>query len=121
MGGDDNRNDAEFTADLIRRLPTTPVPPTLEARILADFDTYAAKRKPGAVMRLVQRWRDRVWPGAPVWQPASLLALSLAIGLMAGTLVPLSTLSSASSSATSTDQTLSAVDSTTASDLYKDL
>lgn len=118
MGGDDNRNDAEFTADLIRRLPTTPVPPTLEARILADFDAAAARREPGALVRLARHWRDRVWPGAPVWQPASLLALSLAIGLMAGTLVPLSTISPASSSGT--DQTVAADDST-ALDLYKDL
>lgn len=114
----ENERDAKFVNDLLRRLPTTPVSSALQSRILADFDDVAAKRKPGALLRLVQRWRDRVWPGAPVWQPVSLLAFSLAIGLMAGTLVPASTFTSAT---TTTDQTLTAVDSTTAMDLYKDL
>lgn len=112
----ENEQDAKFVNDLLRRLPTTPVSSALEARILADFDAVAAKRKPGALLRLARHWRDRVWPGAPVWQPISLLAVSLAIGLMAGTLVPTSTLTS-----TTTDQTLTAVESTTAMDLYKDL
>lgn len=114
----ENERDTQFVDDLLRRLPTTAVPSVLESRILTDFDTVVAKCRPGALMRLVQHWRDRVWPGAPVWQPISLLAFSLAIGLMAGTLVPASTLTS---STTTTDQTLTAVDSTTALDLYKDL
>ncbi len=114
----ENEQDAAFVSELLRRLPTTSVPAALESRILADFDAVAAKRKPGALVGLAQRWRDRVWPGAPIWQPISLLAVSLAIGLMAGTLVPASTLAS---STTTTDQTLTAVDSTTAMDLYKDL
>jgi hypothetical protein len=114
----ENERDAKFVNDLLRRLPTGPVSSALQARILADFDSVATRRKPGALWRLAQRWRDRVWPGAPVWQPISLLAFSLAIGLMAGTLVPTSTLTSTT---TTTDQTLASVDSTTAMDLYKDL
>jgi hypothetical protein len=114
----ENEQDAKFVNDLLRRLPTTPVTPALESRILADFDEAAAKRAPGALLRRAQHWRDRVWPGAPVWQPISLLAFSLAIGLMAGALVPTSTIASTT---TTTDQTLTAVDTTTALDLYKDL
>jgi hypothetical protein len=113
----DNRNDAEFVADLMQRLPSTPVAASLEARILDDFDRLAAKRAPGALMRRLLRWRDAVWPGAPLWQPASLLALSLLIGLMAGALVPASSLSTG----TTADQTLTADDTTAAFDLYKDL
>ncbi len=114
----ENEQDAKFVNDLLRRLPTTAVSSALQSRILADFESAVTKRRPGALLRLAQRWRDRVWPGAPVWQPISLLAVSLAIGLMAGTLVPTSTLTSTT---TTTDQTLTAVDSTTAMDLYKDL
>ncbi len=117
MGDIDNRKDTEFAADLIGRLPTAAVSAALQARILADFDRVVAERAPGALGRLLGRWRDAVWPGAPVWQPASLLALSLAIGLMAGTLVPSSTFSTS----TASDQTLTAVETAPALDLYKDL
>ncbi len=117
MVNDENRHDAEFAADLLRRLPTTPVSAALEARILSDFDHIVGKNTPGALIRLMRRWRDALWPGAPVWQPASLLALSLVIGLMAGTLVPTSTLSAS----TTSDQSLAAVETTPALDLYKDL
>lgn len=117
MVNDGNRQDAEFAADLLRRLPTVAVPPTLEARILSDFDRVAAKAGPGILTRLARRWRDALWPGAPVWQPASLLALSLAFGLMAGALVPSSTLSAS----TTSDQSLTAMETAPALDLYKDL
>jgi hypothetical protein len=45
-------------------------------------------------LRPARRLRDAVWPGAPAWQPASVFALSLLIGLAAGTLVPASALTS---------------------------
>jgi hypothetical protein len=114
----EQEHDVKFADDLLRRLPTVPVSSALQSRILDDFDAVEARRRPGALVRLAQRWRDRVWPGAPVWQPISLLAFSLAVGLMAGTLVPASTLTTTT---TTTDQMLTSVDSTTAMDLYKDL
>jgi small basic protein len=67
--------------------------------------------------RLAQRWGELLWPGAPVWQPVSALALSLVIGLTAGALVPAVAASSASS-----DQVVAALDTTaTVTDLDKDL
>lgn len=120
MSDGNEERDTAFVQKLMARLPTTAVRPSLEARLLADFDRIAEANKPGALMRWAVRWRDRIWPGAPVWQPASLLALSLAIGLVAGALVPASTLSSAANSTTQ-DQTLAATDTAPALDLYKDL
>jgi len=120
MAGKQPESDAAFVDALMAHLPTTAVPPSLESRILADFDRVAEARKPGAVARWARHWRDRVWPGAPVWQPASLMALSLIIGLVAGAFVPSASLS-ASTSTTTTDQMLSATDTTSALDMYKDL
>jgi hypothetical protein len=57
---------------------------------------------------MVRRWRDAVWPGAPVWKPASVLALSLAFGLMAGVLLPASAFTA--STTTSSDQQLATGD-----------
>jgi hypothetical protein len=75
------------------------VPGTLEARILARFRRRrgkAEKLRSGTwVLRPAQSLRDAVWPGVPAWQPASIFALALLIGLTAGTLVPSSALTSA--------------------------
>jgi len=94
----DAESDAAFAARVLTGLPGVPVPGTLEARILADFDAVAAKRKASLwtwVLRPAQSLRDAVWPGVPAWQPASIFALALLIGLTAGTLVPSSALTSA--------------------------
>jgi hypothetical protein len=103
MTDERNEQEARFTDEMLALLPTTSVPPPLEARILADFDRVAAPRTPVGPTRLMQRWRDAVWPGAPMWKPASVLALSLALGVAAGVLLPSSELAS-SSTATSSDQ-----------------
>jgi len=104
MSDESTTEDARFADEVLARLPTTPVPPALEARILADFDHVAAARAPGAVARLVRRWQALIWPGAPAWKPASALALSLIVGMMAGVLVPSSDLAKPASSASQADQ-----------------
>jgi hypothetical protein len=94
------QSDAAFAARILTDLPGVPAPGTLEARILADFEAVAAKRKASLwalVLRPARRLRDAVWPSAPAWKPASVFALSLLIGLAAGTLVPASALTSVTS------------------------
>jgi hypothetical protein len=96
----EGQGDALFAARVLAGLPSDPVPGTLEARVLADFDAVAAKRRASLralALRPARRLRDAVWPDAPAWQPASVFALSLLIGLAAGTLVPSSALTSVSS------------------------
>jgi hypothetical protein len=107
MTDDRNNQDARFADELFAALPSTPVPPGLEARILADFDRVAVRRVSGTLSRLMHGWWNAIWPGVPAWKPASVLALSLAIGLMAGVLVPSSDLTA---STTSTDQQLASGD-----------
>lgn len=115
-------DDKEFADQLLKSLATTPVPAGLESRILADFDRLAAEGRfsggPAARLKhFAQRWADRLWPGAPVWQPASVLALSLAVGLMAGAFVP----SLSSSRSTTTSESTLLADTSSVMDYYKDL
>jgi len=91
------RNDADghWVDRTLRRLPTTPVPQVLEARILKDFDRLSELRNTG-----LRGWLSRataaVWPGAPVWRPAMAFGAALAIGLALGVLMPLQDEASAS-------------------------
>jgi hypothetical protein len=118
MAQDDLDNDAAFAQRAVSRLPTVAVPASLEARILAGFDAVAARRRRSlwnAPARLAGAWRDAVWPGAPAWKPATVLALSLAIGVTAGAMVPASAL-------TRDDQTqVSSLDTNSVLDISGDL
>ena len=85
-------DDAGWLDGLIKAQPTVAVPAELEARLLASFDEVTAKREASvgaAIAKLGGRVRDAVWPGAPAWKPASVLALSLAVGVFAGNYLPL--------------------------------
>jgi hypothetical protein len=108
------QNDAEFAQEILKFLPTVAVPAGLEARILADFDRVAAHRAGRAGW--LGRIGEKLWPGAPAWQPASIFALSLAIGLVAGGFVPSPTVS-----ITPSDQVVTAaLDSAPVMDFDKD-
>jgi len=87
----DPLDDTAFAARALAALPDEAPPAVLEARILADFDALARRRRRSfgaALRRLARQFADLAWPGVPAWQPASVFALSLLIGLAAGTLVP---------------------------------
>lgn len=78
-------DDAVWMTETLKALPTVPVSAALQQSILVSFDAVAARRRSS----VFARFRDVVWPGAPAWRPAVALALSLVIGVAAGTLVPL--------------------------------
>jgi hypothetical protein len=79
--------------DALDRLPAVGPSNALQARILQDFE-IALKPKvrsaslPRRFVGASERLRDYVWPGVPVWQLASALAISLVIGIVAGTIIP---------------------------------
>ena len=90
---DDNLKDSDalFAARTLAALPAIAPTSALETRILADFDTLTARRAvtPWAVaIRTMRGFGDTIWPGVPAWQPASILAISLLIGLAAGSVIP---------------------------------
>jgi hypothetical protein len=80
--------DAVWVTDALKALPTVPVPAALQRNILASFDNVTARRNAGFAGAM-RRFAATIWPGVPAWRPATALALSLLIGLAAGTLVPL--------------------------------
>jgi hypothetical protein len=83
--------DASGLDRTLDRLPTEDIPSGLRARILAAYDEAVMRRAGGpfgSIPAALGRLRDAIWPGAPLWQPASAFALSLAIGLAMGLLVP---------------------------------
>lgn len=80
--------EAMWIERALETLPSVPVPAALEMRVLGDFDRVAARRSAG-LAGLLDRLRDAVWPGAPVWRPAAILAAALVIGVTAGVVVPL--------------------------------
>jgi hypothetical protein len=110
-------DDAAFADKFLKALPTTAVSPSLEARLLADFDRLALGHREGWMARFADGWSELLWPGAPRWQPVSLLALSLVVGLAAGAFVP----SQTAVTTTNADQTLVVADTSSVMDLYKDL
>jgi hypothetical protein len=82
-------NDAgDWLGGMLQALPAVPATPALQARVLASFDTVNDRRRSGRA-GMLQRLGEAIWPGAPAWQPAAVLAASLAIGIAAGTFLPL--------------------------------
>lgn len=75
--------DGMWVDHALRELPSVPVPAALQARILADFDGAAARRWS------LRKAFDTVWPGVPLWRPATVLAAALVVGIAAGIYVPL--------------------------------
>ena len=80
--------DAVWLDDVLKVLPTVPVPAALQENILSSFDAVVTRRDAGFVGAM-RRLAAAIWPGAPAWRPAAALAFSLLIGVMAGTLMPL--------------------------------
>ena len=79
-------DEREFEARLTRAAQTEQEPPSagLQQRVLADYDRVAARRD-RSWLRAAGDW---IWPGASIWQPAAALAVSLAMGVLAGALTP---------------------------------
>jgi hypothetical protein len=80
--------DVAWLDGALKGLPTVAVPEALQQNILASFAAVTARRNSG-VGNAMRRLAAAVWPGVPAWRPAVVLAFSLVIGVMAGTLVPL--------------------------------
>jgi len=101
MTGQTDMDDARLDALLTRaasRDVDTGVPAGLSARVLADFDAVGSRLGVLARLRAVlARAGDVVWPGAPAWQPAGVLALALLAGVFVGEILPADNANGASS------------------------
>jgi hypothetical protein len=84
-------SDQAFADRALRRLePSTPSP-GFEAALLAAYDAWNAERPQGvraAWKAGLSRFSEAIWPGAPVWAPASALAAALLVGAGLGAVLP---------------------------------
>ena len=72
-------------------VPAVEIPDRLREQLLASFERFREQdsaRISRRIARLVASLRELVWPGAPLWQPACALSLSIVVGLSAGLAIP---------------------------------
>jgi len=87
----DENSDRNFVDRAVRRLPQPTPSLGLEAALMAGYDAWKAEREKGvwaAVKAGLRRFSETVWPGAPVWVPASVLAAALLVGAGLGAALP---------------------------------
>lgn len=83
--------DRDFVDRALRQLPR-PIPsPGFEAALMAGYDAWNAERNKGvwaAIRASARGFSEVIWPGAPLWVPASALAAALLVGAGVGTALP---------------------------------
>ena len=87
----DESSDQTFANHALNRLPAEVPPPGFEAALLAAYDAWNAGRPQGcwAAFRAASRqFSESIWPGAPVWAPASAFAFALLMGAGLGVALP---------------------------------
>lgn len=89
MTGD--HSDQDFADHAVKRLGQPSVPAGLEAALLAAYDKWNAKRGKtfwSGWQAALEVASDVIWPGAPLWAPASALAVALLVGASLGVVLP---------------------------------
>ena len=84
-------SDRDFAERALRRLPQPAPSPRFETALLAAYDAWNTERAKGpwaAWKASLRRFSETVWPGAPVWAPASALAVALLVGAGLGAALP---------------------------------
>ena len=84
-------SDQAFVDRAVKRLPLTTPSPGFEAALLAAYDAWNVERVNGpwaAWKAGLRGFSETVWPGAPLWAPASALAAALLVGAGLGAALP---------------------------------
>jgi hypothetical protein len=88
----DDFSDQAFADRAVKRLPLVPPSAGFEAALLAAYDAWNAERRNGswaAAWKMgLRRFSETIWPGAPIWAPASALAAALLVGAGIGAAWP---------------------------------
>jgi len=87
----DDISDQDFTQAALQRMPASRPSPDLERALLAAYDAWNAKRGEGrwrAFMAGARQFSDSIWPGAPLWAPATAFAFALLVGAGLGAALP---------------------------------
>ena len=85
------RREQDALDEALGALGPVSAPATLAVRLLDDFDTAMERRRSQIWPRIravAEALGYAMWPGAPLWQPLSALGLALALGLLAGAVLP---------------------------------
>ena len=87
----DESSDRIFTDRALKRLPAEVPPPGFEAALLAAYDAWNVQRPAGrwaALQAALRQFSESIWPGAPVWAPASAFVFALVVGAGLGVTLP---------------------------------
>ena len=86
-----DRSDAAFADRALDRLPAASPAPEFEAALLAAYDGWQSRRPAGpwaGLQGALRAFSVLVWPGAPLWAPASAFAVALLLGVGLGVMLP---------------------------------
>jgi len=84
-------SDRDFVDRALRRLPPPASSSSFEAALMAGYDAWNGEREKGAWAAFkagLRGFSEVIWPGAPVWVPASALAAALLVGAGIGAALP---------------------------------
>jgi len=82
-------SEGDFVDRALRRLPQPVLSSGFEAALMAGYDAWNAERKKGAWGAAgLRSFSQTIWPGAPLWVPASALAAALLVGAGLGAALP---------------------------------
>ena len=84
-------SDQAFADRAVKLLPPAAPAPGLETALLAAYDAWSAERPGGRWVvwkAALRRFSEVIWPGAPLWAPASALAAALLLGAGLGAALP---------------------------------
>jgi hypothetical protein len=84
-------SDRDFADQAVKHLPLAAPSPGFEAALLAAYDAWNGARANGPWAAWMAGWRrfsETVWPGAPLWAPATALAAALLAGAGLGAALP---------------------------------
>lgn len=83
--------DRDFVDRALQQLPPPAPSAGFEAALMAGYDAWNAERNNGtrvAIRAGLCGFSDMIWPGAPLWVPASALAAALLVGAGLGAALP---------------------------------
>ena len=87
----DENSDPTFANRVLIRLPAEVPSPSFQAALLEAYDVWNARRPEGRWAALhagLGHFSNAIWPGAPLWAPASAFALALVLGTGLGIALP---------------------------------
>ena len=84
-------SDRDFAQHALNKLPASAPSRELERALVAAYDAWNAARPEGRWQALqvgLRHFSDSIWPGAPLWAPATAFAFALLVGAGLGAALP---------------------------------